>query len=679
MNLIAVALFALSMSACTGDPVTGTPPTPPPDPEDKEYKAVVSEPREWDGEARADVTYQLLIYSFADSNGDGMGDLKGIEAKLDYLQSLGVSALWLSPVHPADSYHGYDVTDYAAVNPAYGSEADFDALVAAAHARGIRIYLDYVLNHTGKGHAWFKSACASVKSPYRNYYLFSQDPAADIRAGLLPMFSDNGYNEGEWKTAPVVSGGGVVRYKFTLDWSKAAAPTVTVVRTDAAADADNPDASTSGAKYLYFGEEVCKKFYDKGNNIYELTLDFESQWGFLIRTSNTSWEGGTKWGAPSTSSRVTQGRAFALNSSTAADILFADMEVWKFHSNFSTEWMPDLNYGALSAFRESEPYKALVATAEGWIDRGVDGFRLDAVKHIYHNQTSDENPTFLKGFYDDLNTYFHQSRTDDIYMVGEVLSSAAEVAPYYKGLPALFEFDFWYRLEWAINNGKGRYFLKDILTYQQRYAAVRTDYIEATKLSNHDEDRTRSKLAQNLAKSKLAGVVLLTAAGSPYIYYGEEIGLYGTKEKDDQYIRSRMLWGDNYTTNYTGGHNIDAPMESSVGTVVTQSSDAESMLSVYRRFSELRNTYPALAVGTMMRHEVYNETNDSYDGIAAWYRRSGDEKLLVIHNFGSETVNLPLTDVVKGAIGVLGDVKTKADGTTTQLRMGACSSVVFEL
>ena len=89
----------------------------------------------------------------------------------------------------------------------------------------------------------------------------------------------------------------------------------------------------------------------------------------------------------------------------------------------------------------------------------------------------------MRTFYDELNAYYKQKgKTEDLYIVGEVLSGASEVAPYYQGLPALFEFDFWYRLEWAINNSTGCYFVKDIMSYQQLYAANRTDYIEATKL-----------------------------------------------------------------------------------------------------------------------------------------------------------------------------------------------------
>src|SRR6185295_17962217 len=100
------------------------------------------------------VFYEIFVRSFYDSNGDGKGDFKGITAKLDYLDQLGVKGLWLMPINPAPSYHGYDVTDYMAVNPDFGSMADFKQLLAEAHKRGMRIILDFVVNHTSDKHPW---------------------------------------------------------------------------------------------------------------------------------------------------------------------------------------------------------------------------------------------------------------------------------------------------------------------------------------------------------------------------------------------------------------------------------------------------------------------------------------------------------------------------------------------
>lgn len=670
--------------ACGDD--NGVTPTPEPEPEPEpapvEWTVTAASPADWDGEKRADISYQLLVYSFADGDGDGYGDINGLISKLDYINSLGVKAIWLSPIHPSPSYHGYDVTDYTKVNPKFGTEGDFDRLVTEAHSRGIKVYLDYVLNHTSVEHPWFQAAKSSADNEYRNYYIFSQDPEADIKAGNIDMISSEGtkgYNSGEWYSTTasedVVNG----CYKFVLDWSNASKPTVTVSKAEQA-DADNPDQSTTGAKYLYYGDPaVCKKFYDKGDGKYELTVDFSSPWGFLIRTSNTEW-GNHKYGAASAGTRLKYDESFALKQGDgAADILFESMKLWYYHSHFYTASFADLNYGKVSELKNSPAFKEVVAAAKGWIDRGVDGFRLDAVKHIYHNAGGSENPTFLKTFYDELNAYYkRQGKTEDLYMVGEVLSGASEVAPYYQGLPALFEFDFWYRLEWAINNGTGCYFAKDIMGYQQLYAANRPDYIEATKLSNHDEDRAASKLGKSVEKEKLAAAVLLTGPGEPYIYYGEELGLYGMKTNGDEYVRGPMLWGDNAVTAYTD--KIDKGVASAIKPVTEQQEDENSLLNVYVRFARLRNTYPALAEGEMSKHGTYNENNTTTGkAIAAWYRTKDTEKMLVVHNFGASTVEIALTDQIEKAVGVNGDVQQKKEDDALQVKMGAYSSVVFSL
>ncbi|WP_429046262.1 alpha,alpha-phosphotrehalase [Aeromonas hydrophila] len=122
------------------------------------------------------VIYQIYPKSFQDSAARGTGDLKGIMARLDYLKTLGVDALWLTPVYVSPQVdNGYDIADYYAIDPAYGTMPDFEALLAAAHARDIRIVMDIVVNHTSTEHAWFKSALGDKNSPYRDYYIW-RDP-----------------------------------------------------------------------------------------------------------------------------------------------------------------------------------------------------------------------------------------------------------------------------------------------------------------------------------------------------------------------------------------------------------------------------------------------------------------------------------------------------------------------
>ena len=120
------------------------------------------------------VGYQLLVYSFNDSDGDGRGDIKGITQKLDYFVDLGVNVLWLSPINKAGSYHGYDVQDYYSINTRLGTDADLKELIEEAHKKDIKILLDMVVNHTSNSHPWFIDARRNPESKYRNYYIQKQ-------------------------------------------------------------------------------------------------------------------------------------------------------------------------------------------------------------------------------------------------------------------------------------------------------------------------------------------------------------------------------------------------------------------------------------------------------------------------------------------------------------------------
>ena len=120
------------------------------------------------------LVYQIYPRSFADSNGDGIGDLAGIRDKLPYLHWLGVDAIWISPVYPSPmADHGYDVADYTDIHPIFGDLAEMDALIAAAHELGIKIILDFVPNHTSDQHPWFVESRSSKDNPKRDWYLWA--------------------------------------------------------------------------------------------------------------------------------------------------------------------------------------------------------------------------------------------------------------------------------------------------------------------------------------------------------------------------------------------------------------------------------------------------------------------------------------------------------------------------
>ena len=137
--------------------------------------------------------YEIFVYSFCDSNGDGIGDINGVRSKLDYLQELGINGIWLMPIHPSTTYHKYNVSDYCAIDPDYGTMSDFELLLQECQSRDIHLIMDLVVNHTGYDHPWFQSAAAYLKSlpagaepdaaqcKYLDYYTFSREQKTGYR------------------------------------------------------------------------------------------------------------------------------------------------------------------------------------------------------------------------------------------------------------------------------------------------------------------------------------------------------------------------------------------------------------------------------------------------------------------------------------------------------------------
>ena len=131
--------------------------------------------------------YEIFVYSFFDSDGDCIGDLQGVIEKLDYVEYMGFNGIWFMPIMPSPSYHKYDVTDYYAIDEAYGTMEDFEKLVEECHNRGINVVIDFVINHSSSEHPWFKQACDYLKTleagqepdlavcPYVDYYHFSRE------------------------------------------------------------------------------------------------------------------------------------------------------------------------------------------------------------------------------------------------------------------------------------------------------------------------------------------------------------------------------------------------------------------------------------------------------------------------------------------------------------------------
>jgi len=642
-------------------------------------KTLVANPKAFDGNKRSDLTYQLLIYSFKDGvRSDGVGDFKGIEQKLDYLDDLGVTALWLSPAHPTPSYHAYDVDDYGKLNPLYSTsnstdsaEEDFKSLIEAAHAKGIKIYMDYVLNHSGKGTEWFQQAISDPDSPYRDYYVFSDDPDADIAAGKIDNYAGASTpGMGGWYPVTYGEKGYTGKLHFKLDWT-GSTKKITVTETTDAVQTSNSSAS----KWLWIGKNATSVgLYETSTNIFEITLNVDTDWGFLVRTSSSSWGAGTKWGAPSGSGPIVLGTPFTLASNSSgdpADITFGGSTSYYFGSFGDS--MPDLNYGKYTDVADSPAFKDIAATADHWLELGVDGFRLDAVVWIYQEQIA-ANQAFLSAWYDRLNTKYHElGRDGDIFMVGEAWKGHGEEKQYYKGLISNFEFEYWGVLSNALKNRNASNYVNSVMMYNTDHKAVRSDAITSLMMTNHDQNRAAGDLNKNVTLEKQAAAMLLTSQGKPFVYQGEELGYWGVKDNGDEYVRTPIMWdkaGKDVAKNGVNG-KVDNTMLTSSISVEAQDADDSSLLNVYRTFARLRNTYPALAAGTMSKVSYISDT-----AVAAWYMTAADgSKMLVIHNLAGGEKTFNVNDSMEKVAGLLGTAT--ADGS--KLTLGANSSIVFEL
>jgi alpha-amylase len=443
------------------------------------------------------VFYEIFVRSFYDSDGNGIGDFNGIIAKLDYLNDgnpktttdLGVTGLWLMPINPAPSYHGYDPTDYFSVNPDYGTMDDFKHLLTECHNRGIRVIIDMVYNHTSNQNPWFLESRDNPASPKHDWYIWS---------------------------------------------------------------ATNPGYQGPFSEQVWF---------------------------------------------PTAS-----GYYYAIFSST----------------------QPDLNY------RDQAVSDEMFKVAQFWLqDVGVDGFRLDAVRYLVEDgkdqQDTPETLNWWKNFY-----IFYKSINPQAMTVGEVATTNYVVETYLKDtdFDQAFDFDLAAQTLRNIDARNAVNLNASIKASFQLFA--RGEY--ATFLSNHDQDRVMSYFTGDQTKAKLAASVLLTAPGTPFIYYGEEIGMTGNKP--DELIRTPMLWS---AERYAGFSTV-LPWESTnsnykEANVAVETTDPNSLLSLYRELIQLRNNHVALRIG-----DFYTVRSDNFS-MMPFLRVSKAETLLVLVNMSEKPVS----------------------------------------
>lgn len=444
------------------------------------------------------VTYEIFIQSFHDSDGDGIGDINGMTAKLDYLKGLGVEAIWLMPIHSSPSYHKYDVTDYRDVHPDYGTLEDFRNFVEEAHQRDMKVVIDLVINHSSSEHPWFVDASSRRDSPYRDYYVWAEEDSIrdEIEKKETKLDSDN-----------------------ITQWHQA-----------------------------------------KGND--------ERYYGYFIAG------------------------------------------------------MPDLNYD------NPEVKEEIFNIGRFWLeDVGVDGFRLDAARHIF----PDDRPTDNHAWWVEFRAAMEAVKPD-VYLVGEVWADAQTVAPYMKGLHALFNFDLGYAITSTVQHGVDSGLVQTHKQIIDFYESVNPDFIDAIFLTNHDQNRILSELDGNRNQGKVAASLLMTLPGAPYIYYGEEIGMLG--RKPDPNIREPFLWGQDDPGNTTW---IEAEYTTpeTVPPLDEQMDDPNSMYHHYKELIDFRKSSPVLTFGDI------DTTGYDTKGLSSFYRSYEGDTLLVVHNLTDKSLSVP--------------------------------------
>ncbi len=438
--------------------------------------------------------YEIFVRSFYDSDGNSLGDLKGVTEKLDYVKNLGFNGIWLMPIMPSPTYHKYDVTDYCAIDKEYGTMEDFEELIKEAHDRGIRVIIDFVMNHSSSKHPWFTKACEFLKTV----------KSTDSRS-IEALASECPY---------------VGYYHFTRE---------------------------------------------KKNGTY-----------YRVGNSDFYYEG-----------------------------------------QFWSE-MPDFNYNCKELRAEFEDI------AKFWIDKGVDGFRMDATLHFEEKDTA-FNTEVMNWIY----TYA-KSLNPDFYMVSEVWSGKGEIANYYKSeTDSLFNFDAASAEGMIIGTARGNMgayaFANAMVDYQNTFGSVYADYIDAPFITNHDMGRVCNALNGDPALIKFAGGLLLSMNGSPFVYYGEEIGMKSKGTKDEN-KRLPMVWGEE-TGMTKAPSGADSGIAQNFAGVAEQLVDEGSILNYYRRALLIRNQNPEIARGTV---EVVAKATDG--NLAAVVKTYNGSSIGILYN-----------------------------------------------
>ena len=504
--------------------------------------SVVRSPRFGDDWWRRGVVYQIYPRSFADTDGDGVGDLPGIIAHLDHLgpDGLGVDAIWVSPIYPSPGLDlGYDVSDHERVDPLFGTEDEFDRLVDKAHDRGMRVVLDLVMNHTSDVHRWFGSSSAGRTGPHADWYL--------------------------WREAAGVG----------------------------------PDGQR------------------------------------LPPNNWVSWFGGSGW-------QWEPAR-----------------EQFYFHTFLAEQ--PELNWRAPGV------EDAQFAMVRRWLERGVDGFRLDTFNCFLKHPDLPSNPTRPGTTAWSRQVHVYDRDQPDLPELIGRFRAIVDSAPGRMSVGELFDGT----IETAAKLATDRHLVFDweLITTAWTGASVRAAVSARESafgrgkwptavLSNHDQPRHASRFAQSLGRSvgaadqdavaRAAAVLLLTLRGTPFLYYGEEIGMGDVDIPAEESVdppakrtwpdfvwwdrsrcRTPMPWSGGPGAGFTSGRPwLRLGPDADERNVAAQLADPGSILALYRRLIALRAATPALQVGDLALQPT------TEPDVVAYTREADGQCILVVLNLG---------------------------------------------
>ncbi|MDF2820502.1 MAG: hypothetical protein K0R15_943 [Clostridiales bacterium] len=328
--------------------------------------------------------------------------------------------------------------------------------------------------------------------------------------------------------------------------------------------------------------------------------------------------------------------------------------------------MPDLNYNNPKVREE------IKAAAVKWLEMGVDGFRLDAAMHVYGDNEFKQQEDQLASNLQWWNEFalFCESINPEVYLVGEAWQDSEVLAEYVQPFDTKFNFSFEQDMINAVVNEKavssnGQSLASSLQTILDEYKKIDTNYLDGIFGTNHDQDRIMNRV-KNIDKAKLVVNIYMTLSGNPFIYYGEEIGMLGAKP--DEKIREPFKWT-------VSGTDMDTTWERAASNSATvsleeQIKDPTSLFNHYKKIIALRKANAALTSGSYTALELDNNV------IMAYYREVGDEKVYVVHNLSSQTVKLPLAEIVGGEViySSNNDTKIEKDGVT----LGAYSSIIIK-